>query len=518
MQKFWTEKPNSDFFVNYFRTYLGNESFLIVLFSLFLIIFLIKKTQSDQFAQNKILLFTWVFIVMFIPYFRSFNNPSPLVDRYTIIILPAIILMVASAIESIREKTVQIFFVTVIMLMFGINLFYTNGNYYERIKKAQWREAALYAINTDPENKYPVFGHPHFGYYFNTIFQRDIKIQFDKLFSDPKGLQKITQQIKQGKFSGLWVLEGYNFLEDEQHKILKQKLIRHRSMPLLDTRATLYVDPRNYTITNQETRVPFGFFVTEGEPEERNDSLIRIKSGNAIILPPLKFSAGLHILEMEINGLSEKDGKQTLHISSTGMEDKVLPLDQDKNVFRLELEFEKTTTSRIKIQFNSQNDKKEGMVTFNQVTLHKQESLSAFLASRQNELDKIILIIAVRDDARNSLNEESLTALVKIGLEKIKNLKFRDSYLAVVENGKVVFEDVGDKKIIFKNARMRLLSGGKNNGDKAQIYIDNIDYSYNNRGLNITVMKGTLIDAYFVDKDDDLGNIIGQSNYIGKKD
>lgn len=375
-----------------------------------------------------------------------------------------------------------------------------------------------YAINTDPENKHPVFGHPHFGYYFNTIFHRDIKIQFNELFRNPEGLQKLTQQIKQGKFSGLWVLEGYNFLKTEKHKILGKKLIRHRTMPLQGTRAVLYVDPRNYSISNQETRVPLGYFMTEGTPEEQNDYLIRIKSGNAIILPPLKFSAGSYILELEINGITEKNGIQTLRVSSTGIEEKVIPLEPDKNVFRLGLEFEKPATSRIKIQFNSQYGKKDSTITFNQVTLHKHESLSDFLASRQNELDKITLIIAVRDDARNSLNEESLTALVKIGLEKIKNLKFRDSYLAVVENGKVVFEDVGDKKIIFKNARMRLFSGGKNNGDKAQIYIDNIDYSYNNRGLNITVMKGTLIDAYFVDTYDDLGNIIGQSNYIGKKD
>ncbi len=517
-QEYWTAKPNTDFFINYFRTYLGNESFLIVLFSLLLIIFLIKRPQSNQFVQNKILFLTWIFFVLFIPYFRSFNNPAPLVDRYTILIIPAIILMAASAIESFKEKTVQVFFVSVIVLMFGINLFYTNGNYYEKIVKPQWREAALYVINTDPENKYLVFGTPLFSYYLNSIFDQNIKIQFNELFYDPKGVQKLSQQIKQGEFPGLWVLEGLNFLEKEQHKMLGKKLVRHRYITLERTSATLYVDPRNYTITNQITRVPLGFITTEGTPEEHNDNLIRIKSGNAIILPPLKFSAGSYPLEFELSSIAETDGRQTLQISSSGIEEQTLSLEPDRNMFGLELKFEKPTTSRIKIQFNSQFGGKNSTITFNQVMLHKHESISDFLTSRKNELDTITLIIAAKEDAQNSLTEESRAALVKIGLEKIKNLKFQDSYLAVVENGKVVFEDVGDKKIFFKNARMRLFSGGKLNGDEAQIYIDNIDYSYNNRGLNITVKKGSLIDAYFVDTHEDLRNFIDQSNHIGKQD
>jgi len=518
IQKFWAVKPKTDFFVGYFRTYLGNESFLILLFSVLLIIFLVKKTQSSHFVQNKILLLTWVFIVLFIPYVRSFNNPAPLVDRYAIIILPAIILMVASAIEGFKEKTVQVFFVSVIMLMFGINLFYTDGNYYQKIKKEQWREATQYILNTDPENKYMIFGHSHFLYYINTIFNLDIKIQPISFLRSDQDTQKLYLRIKKDRYPGLWVLEGLDFLEDEHHNILGKKLIRHRSMPLLETRATLYVTPRNYTITNQKTRVPLGFLDSEGQAEEQNDYLIRIKSGNAIILPPLKFSAGSHILELEINGISETDRKQMLLVNSAGMEEKSILLDPAKNMFRLEFEYKKPTTSRIKIQFNNLSRRIDSTVTFTEISLHKQESLSDFLSSRQNELDKITLIISARDDAHYSLNEESRKALVKIGLEKIKDIKLGDSYLALLENGKVIFEDVGNKTITFRNAHMSLFSGGTFNGNKAQIYIDNIDYSYNNRGLNIAVKKGSLIDSYYVDTHGNLRNIVRQNNYIGKKD
>lgn len=140
------------------------------------------------------------------------------------------------------------------------------------------------------------------------------------------------------------------------------------------------------------------------------------------------------------------------------------------------------------------------------------------------------LFIAVRDDAANALEEEQRIRLAELGLEKLSTLEMRDSYLAVIKNGKVLYEEsdhmtneelkalekegyVNDFETVEEriaedlnnpktDVRKRILtytgilengisytikSGGSKMGNCASCIIDGKEYAGNSRGLNLVV-------------------------------
>lgn len=123
-----------------------------------------------------------------------------------------------------------------------INIFYTDGNYYKKIQKQQWRGVAFFVVMNDPEKKYPIYAHEYFRYYFNNIFNHNVKINHE-LFRNRKQAEKIYKKIKEENIPGIWVLEAHHVIDESIYKLFNEKLIKEKSIELYEAKGTLYLNP-----------------------------------------------------------------------------------------------------------------------------------------------------------------------------------------------------------------------------------------------------------------------------------
>lgn len=108
-------------------------------------------------------------------------------------------------------------------------------------------------------------------------------------------------------------------------------------------------------------------------------------------------------------------------------------------------------------------------------------------------------IISARDDAANFWNRDLQHSLEDLGL--LGGFKYRDSYIAVVQDGKVLHEQVSHDPLEYTNKDLYVKSAGYDTGvADSVISIDSIDYSVKGRGLNIVVfMDENIIDSIAFD-------------------
>ncbi len=131
--------------------------------------------------------------------------------------------------------------------------------------------------------------------------------------------------------------------------------------------------------------------------------------------------------------------------------------------------------------------------------LLEEERLLEYLDFFMNA-DRYITYISAMDDATGALDDTVRKLLQERGLVELSKLQFRDSYLAVINGKKVVYEqrDHGQVPITTKGVGYSMSSGGLESGNVSSIIINGTEYSIANRGLNLVVydtMLNMVIDS-----------------------
>lgn len=129
------------------------------------------------------------------------------------------------------------------------------------------------------------------------------------------------------------------------------------------------------------------------------------------------------------------------------------------------------------------------------------------------DLNDRIIIIAVNDDISAGFNKIYSSKLQSFGLVGDLFDNYRQSYLAVIEDGVVRYENKGNKIIVFKDSFLdakgqshilECSSQGMGQGNLCQIYLDGNNYAPNLKGFNIVVydkklcrvIEQTVIDTF----------------------
>ena len=114
------------------------------------------------------------------------------------------------------------------------------------------------------------------------------------------------------------------------------------------------------------------------------------------------------------------------------------------------------------------------------------------------------VFIAAKENAYGKFTDADKAFFLEHGLEKLAELTANDSYIAVIENGKVIYEESGinvgsEEPISYKGVlpdgktTYRVESGGKNTGNIAEIVIDKKpQIASGGRGLNLLVYSNEL--------------------------
>jgi uncharacterized membrane protein len=174
ISSFWIQDPGPLFFLEYFSRYFNGWwalSFKYILNVLLLGVILLYlwniTTSREPRAKNSnlhnVVIFGWFFLTLIIPYVYTVLKIPMLVDRYTLITLPAVLLMIALGWRSIPNKYLKIFLVAV----FVVCLVRVYHRYYNKFKKPEYRELSLEIIQQNT-HAYPVLSREawHLNYFF----------------------------------------------------------------------------------------------------------------------------------------------------------------------------------------------------------------------------------------------------------------------------------------------------------------------------------------------------------------
>jgi len=117
---------------------------------------------------------------------------------------------------------------------------------------------------------------------------------------------------------------------------------------------------------------------------------------------------------------------------------------------------------------------------------------------RRNESN--IILVSAKDDASKNLSREFKDYLTDRG-SGISNIKYRDSYLALIADNKILVERMSsdsaveislETKNLFKNSliqkKIEIWSAGLRHGSTSSIKVDGENFSPNLRGMNIVVL------------------------------
>jgi uncharacterized membrane protein len=151
-EQYWPAVPEPWFFIDYFHGYFGRSLALSLLVAVLLasLPLLLRRQpgESDDQARRlrarAILLGLTVGLALAIAYVRSVLVVPMLVDRFTFVLLPAVLLLVAIALSRLRPAALRIAVVGVVTALSLANLALTG--YYTEPRKEQWREATAWVV------------------------------------------------------------------------------------------------------------------------------------------------------------------------------------------------------------------------------------------------------------------------------------------------------------------------------------------------------------------------------------
>ena len=158
---FWIEDPSPWFFVEYFQRYFNGwwavaykPIFTSLLFGL--VICYIVFTWSQRAYSKELIIKGWVIgggiiLTLLIPYVYSKLKIPLLLDRYTMITLPLIIIVISTGFSAIKNSYVQ----AVIVLLFAFFSFRAYNRYFKKFRKQEMRELTQQVVTNNSHN-YPM--------------------------------------------------------------------------------------------------------------------------------------------------------------------------------------------------------------------------------------------------------------------------------------------------------------------------------------------------------------------------
>lgn len=236
IKSFWIVDPGPLFFIEYFRFYftgwwglsfkyiLNWTLFLVLLYYFWTLVCRARKKQSIEIDHFIIL--GWGVLTLLIPYMYTVYRMPMLVDRYTIITLPAILLVIAMGWVYIKNVYLKI----VLVLIFVVSDFRIHSRYFTRYRKSEYRELAFHIIQEN-KNSYPVLSqYPwHWNYFFRKFHALEVQPMLN--LSEPDWIKDKEK---------IWVIAPQAHLLGGQAEILDSSFLVENELQQYDCNAVLY--------------------------------------------------------------------------------------------------------------------------------------------------------------------------------------------------------------------------------------------------------------------------------------
>jgi len=270
-----------DFLQIYFYEYFGNSDLLNPLLVFLVFMYFLKVGLSAEFSFNQklkenslvfsfVLFLFWIFITLLIPYLRSLLVVPMLYSRYTIVVLPAIILILAYSIELFKRPILQSVLVGLFVILSLINSFFVR-RYYSAPAKTQFREMTQYVVAENSSN-FPIINER--TAWHQEFYLKKLKSKADVFIGKKEYLIDSILSKHPGKYNvdGFWLVGAHNepYLADPKRKELDTAFTLLEERKFLDAWAQLFISTR--TVKNIFTIIHYYDF-TDGAVLQDNQEL-----------------------------------------------------------------------------------------------------------------------------------------------------------------------------------------------------------------------------------------------------
>jgi uncharacterized membrane protein len=222
---FWIERPSFFFVARYFFDYMGKDYVSCILF-LGLGAMFVKAWMKNEKSHLQVYLIIslWIILSYGLPFLKSMVGTPLLYIRYTIVTLPAWFILLAIGWESIDSHKIKRIFAAIIFVSSLLNLTW-QLNYYDRIEKAQYRQASE-LVKRENSEALPVYS--AFSWHWNFYFR-----------NSPYKVQQLQPESLPDRF---WLVQSHSDEEMEKEiGILQNKYCIDRSHKLHLANAHLFI-------------------------------------------------------------------------------------------------------------------------------------------------------------------------------------------------------------------------------------------------------------------------------------
>jgi len=152
----------------YFYDYTGKDAVTMTIFLVFIYLFsrLLINAPIGETRMVQSIIVIWIMCSYLVPYLRSIMISPMLNNRYTIVTLPAWIMVLATGWDNVKNLKWKYLLPLMLFISLLINMAFFK-QHYTRIQKSQFREASEIVL---AKNKfhYPVYS--RLPWHFNFIF------------------------------------------------------------------------------------------------------------------------------------------------------------------------------------------------------------------------------------------------------------------------------------------------------------------------------------------------------------
>jgi len=172
IKEFWITPTTIETIKQIFKDFSGNSDFIlflgIIAMFYFMFFFIMQKSSSkNEYFFSGIILLLWVVLVLGVPIVRSYLVVPMIISRYFITILPALILMIAIAINACKTYKIGMSFLIIFLVASSYEIMF-HSHYYTAIRKEQFRESTTF-IKENYNNHEPIVS--SLGWYLPYFFK-----------------------------------------------------------------------------------------------------------------------------------------------------------------------------------------------------------------------------------------------------------------------------------------------------------------------------------------------------------
>lgn len=234
---FWIEPVSFPRFVlAYFYHYFESIP-VAVIAALIIVIYSIKQIsdkikRATEIDSSIYIVIGWIVFTYAIPYIYSVFFQPMMVVRYTIITLPAIIILLSIAIVSLKKNVSGVLLIVIFSL--SITNLFVGTHYYSTINKEQLREVAkeVIEVNLQPSVIFSYYAW-HYNYYFKSLgsIQRVIHPE------------SVNYETELGRVDYVWLIQCHEDnigATDEQLNLIKKDFIQVKESIYVGARGVLF--------------------------------------------------------------------------------------------------------------------------------------------------------------------------------------------------------------------------------------------------------------------------------------